>query len=145
SNPGEEPRPLERIASGGELSRIMLALRTVMAAGPMQKDIDQAQKTLIFDEVDAGIGGKKAGTVGQKLQELSRQYQILCVTHLAQIAAFADHQYRIEKLVLDGRTVTRVEPLEGEARVEELARMMSGSRVTAAAREHIKELLGGRG
>jgi DNA repair protein RecN (Recombination protein N) len=141
ANPGEEPRPLERIASGGELSRIMLALRTVMAAGI----VDQAQKTLIFDEVDAGIGGKTAETVGKKLQELSGRYQVLCVTHLAQIAAFGDHQYRIEKLVTDGRTVTRIEPLAGEARVEELARMMSGSRVTAAAREHIKELLAGRG
>jgi len=141
ANPGEEPRPLERIASGGELSRIMLALRTVMAAGV----VDQAQKTLIFDEVDAGIGGKTAETVGKKLQELSGRYQVLCVTHLAQIAAFGDRQYRIEKLVTDGRTVTRIEPLAGEARVEELARMMSGSRVTAAAREHIKELLAGRG
>jgi DNA repair protein RecN (Recombination protein N) len=137
SNPGEEPRPLDKIASGGELSRIMLALRTVMT-------VDQAQKTLIFDEVDAGIGGKTAETVGKKLQELSRRYQILCVTHLAQIAAFAAHQYRIEKIVLDGRTVTRIEPLAGEARVEELARMMSGSRVTDAARQHIKELLADR-
>ena len=138
SNPGEEPRPLEKIASGGELSRIMLALRTVMA-------VDRRKKTLVFDEVDAGIGGKTAETVGKKLQELSARYQILCVTHLAQIAAFAAHQYRIEKIVLDGRTVTRVEPLAGEARVEELARMMSGSRVTDAARQHIKELLADRG
>jgi DNA repair protein RecN (Recombination protein N) len=138
SNPGEEPRPIEKIASGGELSRIMLALRTVMA-------VDRQKKTLIFDEVDAGIGGKTAETVGQKLQELSNRYQILCVTHLAQVAAFAAHQYRIEKLVLDGRTVTRIEHLTGEARVEELARMMSGSRVTEAARQHVKELLAGRG
>ena len=107
--------------------------------------VDRSQKTLVFDEVDAGIGGKTAETVGKKLQELSGLYQILCVTHLAQIAAFAAHQYRIEKTVLDGRTVTRVEPLAGEARVEELARMMSGSRVTDAARQHIKELLADRG
>jgi DNA repair protein RecN (Recombination protein N) len=141
ANPGEEPRPLDRIASGGELSRIMLALRTVMVAGAGE----QAQKTLIFDEVDAGIGGKTAETVGKKLQELSARYQILCVTHLAQVAAFGERQYRIEKVVRDGRTVTRIEALAGEERVEELARMMSGSRVTAAAREHIKELLAGRG
>jgi DNA repair protein RecN (Recombination protein N) len=134
ANPGEEPRPLERIASGGELSRIMLALRTVLA-------VDRTHKTLVFDEVDAGIGGKTAETVGQKIKELSARYQVLCVTHLAQIAAFADYQYRIEKQVTNGRSVTRVEPLKGEARVEELARMMSGSRVTEAARQHVKELL----
>jgi DNA repair protein RecN (Recombination protein N) len=134
ANPGEDPWPLEKIASGGEISRVMLALRTVLA-------VDHRKKVLVFDEVDAGIGGKAAETVGQKLKELSSRYQVLCVTHLAQIAAFADHQYRIEKLVLDGRTVTRVEPLSGEARVEELVRMMSGSRVTDAARQHVKELL----
>jgi DNA repair protein RecN (Recombination protein N) len=134
ANPGEDPRPLDKIASGGELSRIMLALRTVMT-------VDRTQKTLVFDEVDAGIGGKAAETVGKKLQELAGRYQVLCVTHLAQIAAFAAHQYSIEKLVLDGRTVTHVEPLAGPARIEELARMMSGTRVTEAAREHIKELL----
>ena len=103
--------------------------------------VDRVQKTLVFDEVDAGIGGKAAETVGQKLKDLSSRYQIFCVTHLAQIAAFADHQYRIEKIVLDGRSVTRVEALSGEARVEELVRMMSGSRVTDAARQHVKELL----
>jgi DNA repair protein RecN (Recombination protein N) len=134
ANPGEEPRPLEKIASGGELSRIMLALRTVLA-------VDRTHKTLVFDEVDAGIGGKTAETVGQKIKELSARYQVLCVTHLAQIAAFADYQYRIEKQVTNGRSVTRVDPLKGEARVEELARMMSGSRVTEAARQHVKELL----
>jgi DNA repair protein RecN (Recombination protein N) len=135
-NPGEEPRPLEKVASGGELSRVMLALRTVLA-------LDRTQKSLVFDEVDAGIGGKAAETVGQKLKELSARYQVLCVTHLAQIAAFADHQYRIEKLVQDGRSVTRVDALKGEQRVEELIRMMSGSRVTEAARQHVKELLRG--
>jgi DNA repair protein RecN (Recombination protein N) len=137
ANPGEDLRPLEKVASGGELSRIMLALRTVLV-------VDEAAKTLIFDEVDAGVGGKAAETVGQKLQELSRRYQILCVTHLAPIAACADHHYRIEKLVLDGRTVTRIEPLSGESRVDELVRMMSGSRVTAAARQHIREMLASR-
>jgi len=137
ANPGEDLRPLEKVASGGELSRIMLALRTVLV-------VDEVSKTLIFDEVDAGVGGKAAETIGQKLQELSRRYQVLCVTHLAQIAACADHHYRIEKLVLDGRTVTRVEPLSGEFRVDELVRMMSGSRVTDAARQHIREMLATR-
>ncbi len=133
-NSGEEPRPLERIVSGGELSRVMLALRSVLA-------VDRPQKTLVFDEIDAGIGGKAAETVGQKLKELSLRYQVLCVTHLAQIAAFAAHQYRIDKNVLDGRSVTRVAALHGDERIEELVRMMSGSRVTHAAREHVKELL----
>jgi DNA repair protein RecN (Recombination protein N) len=137
ANPGEDLRPLEKIASGGELSRVMLALRTVLV-------VDESEKTLVFDEVDAGIGGKAAETVGKKLQDLSKRYQVLCVTHLAQIAAFADHQYRIEKRVVSGRTVTRVEALTGEERVDELARMMSGSRVTDAARQHIKEMLGKR-
>jgi DNA repair protein RecN (Recombination protein N) len=133
-NPGEEPRPLEKIASGGELSRVMLALRTVLA-------VDGSKKTLVFDEVDAGIGGKAAETVGHKLKELSSRYQVLCVTHLAQIAAFADYQYSIEKVVLDGRSATRISMLNGDDRVEELVRMMSGSRITQAAREHVKELL----
>jgi DNA repair protein RecN (Recombination protein N) len=137
ANPGEDLRPLEKIASGGELSRVMLALRTVLV-------VDESEKTLVFDEVDAGIGGTAAETVGKKLQDLSKRYQVLCVTHLAQIAAFADHQYRIEKRVVAGRTVTRVEALTGEERVDELARMMSGSRVTDAARQHIKEMLGYR-
>jgi len=136
ANPGEEPRPLDRIASGGELSRVMLALRTVLA-------VDSTQKTLIFDEIDAGIGGKAAETVGRKIRELSSRYQTLCVTHLAQIAAFADHHYRIEKLLVDGRSVTRIDVLLGDERVEELVRMMSGSRVTDAARQHVKELLSG--
>jgi DNA repair protein RecN (Recombination protein N) len=138
ANPGEEPMPLDRVASGGELSRVMLALRTVLTT-------DRPNKTLIFDEVDAGVGGKAAETVGKKLKDLSSRYQVLCVTHLAQIAAFADHQYRIEKRVVDDRTVTRVEPMVGDARVDELARMMSGSRVTDAARQHIKELLANQG
>src|SRR5215468_4137697 len=134
ANPGEDPWPIEKIASGGEISRVMLALRTVLA-------VDHRKKVLVFDEVDAGIGGKAAEMVGQKLKDLSSRYQVLCVTHLAQIAAFADHQYRIEKHVRDGRSVISVERLSGEARVEELVRMMSGSRVTEAARQHVKELL----
>jgi DNA repair protein RecN (Recombination protein N) len=134
ANPGEEARPLERVASGGELSRVMLALRTVLVG-------EGGGKTLIFDEVDAGIGGEAAETVGRKLKDLASRYQVLCVTHLAQIAACADRQYRIEKRVSGGRAVTRVEALSGDERVEELARMMTGSRVTASARDHVKQLL----
>lgn len=133
-NPGEESAPLSAIASGGELSRTMLALRTVLSG-------DGETGALVFDEVDAGIGGEAAETVGRKLKGLSVSYQVLCVTHLAQIARFADHHSRIEKLVVDQRTVTRVESLSGSARVEELARMMSGPSVTDVAREHVKELL----
>jgi DNA repair protein RecN (Recombination protein N) len=134
ANPGEDPRPLDRVASGGELSRVMLALRTVLS-------VERGGQTLIFDEVDAGIGGEAAETVGKKLKDLAGRYQVLCVTHLAQIAAYADRQYRIEKRVTGGRAVTRVDALTGDDRVEELARMMSGSRVTEAARAHIKQLL----
>lgn len=133
-NPGEDAAPLAAIASGGELSRTMLAVRTVLTG-------HGETGTLVFDEVDAGVGGEAAETVGRKLKGLSASYQVLCVTHLAQIARFADHHSRIEKLVVDGRTVTRVEGLDGNARVEELARMMSGPSVTDAAREHVRELL----
>ena len=133
-NPGEESGSLSSIASGGELSRTMLALRTVLGH-------DTSTRTLVFDEVDAGIGGEAAETVGRKLKALSDTYQVLCVTHLAQIGRFADNHSRIEKLVVDERTVTRIESLTGNARVEELARMMSGPSVTDAARRHVRELL----
>ena len=134
ANRGEDKALLSQAASGGELSRVMLALRTVMAD-------DGGGKSLVFDEIDAGIGGEAAETVGRKLKELSASYQVLSVTHLAQIARFADHHYRIEKLVVDSRTVTRIEPLTGDARIEELARMMSGPKVSEAARKHVQELL----
>ena len=133
-NPGEEAAILSEIASGGELSRTMLALRAVLA-------VDGRDKTLVFDEIDAGIGGEAAETLGRKLKDLSSSYQVLCVTHLPQVARFADHHSRIEKAQVKGRTVTRVESLRGDQRVDELARMMSGSSVSAAARRHVKELL----
>ena len=135
ANPGEEPGLLAAIASGGELSRTMLALRTVLAA-------EGSGRTLVFDEIDAGIGGEAAETVGRKLKHLSGSYQVLCVTHLAQIARFAGRHIRIEKHLDGGRTVTRVEELDAGERVEELARMMSGPRVSDAARKHVRELLG---
>ena len=133
-NKGEAAGLLSEIASGGELSRAMLALRTVMVA-------NDTEHTLVFDEIDAGIGGEAAETVGRKLKRLSKSYQVMCVTHLAQIARFADQHARIEKLVVDKRTVTRVEILSGDGRIEELARMMSGPKVSEAARRHVRELL----
>jgi DNA repair protein RecN (Recombination protein N) len=133
-NPGEDAGPLSDIASGGELSRTMLGLRTVLSG-------EGSVGTLVFDEVDAGIGGEAAEMVGRRLKGLSDRYQVLCVTHLAQVARFADQHARIEKLVVDGRTVTRIEILAGNARVEELARMMSGPNITDTARKHVRELL----
>jgi len=134
ANPGEEPRPLARVASGGELSRIMLALKTV-AAG------DDDGATLIFDEVDAGIGGRVAEVVGRKLRELGGGRQVLSVTHLPVIAAFAQHHVVVAKRTVRGRTVSSAMPLSDEARVAELARMLGGARLTRQAREHAQELL----
>lgn len=134
ANPGENPGPLASIASGGELSRTMLAVRSVLTA-------NSAGRVLVFDEIDAGIGGEAAERVGGKLRDLAQSAQVLCVTHLSQIARFADHQAHIEKKVRSGRTRTEVRWLEGDARIEELARMMSGKKVTAAARQHVREIL----
>jgi DNA repair protein RecN (Recombination protein N) len=133
-NPGEELRPLARIASGGELSRIMLGLKSVVRS-------DVPGLTLVFDEVDAGIGGRVAEVVGRKLKAVAARQQVLCVTHLPQIAAFADQHLAVRKRVERGRTVTLVEPLEGEARVEEVARMLGGETITATARQHAREML----
>ena len=133
-NPGEDKAPLQAIASGGELSRTMLAVRSVLAG-------EGRGRTLVFDEIDAGVGGEAAERVGLKLRTLAASYQVLCVTHLPQIARFADHHARIGKTVREGRTRTRIELLDRDARVEELARMMSGKRVSAAARRHVRELL----
>jgi DNA repair protein RecN (Recombination protein N) len=136
-NPGEELRPLARIVSGGELSRIMLALKT-MAAGT------EAEKTLIFDEVDAGIGGRVADVVGMRLRALGDRFQVLCITHLPQIAAQATTHFRIEKNVRSGRTLTSVERLSEQGRVDEIARMIGGSVVTAPVRATAQELLLGK-
>jgi DNA repair protein RecN (Recombination protein N) len=122
ANPGEAPKPLARIASGGELSRIMLALKTLTAGAG-------EARTLLFDEVDAGIGGTVADAVGRRLHALARSRQILCITHLPQIAALADHHFAVEKRVVQGRTVTSVRALSGEDRVRELARMLGGTGV----------------
>src|SRR5947199_144988 len=134
TNPGEEPRSLARVASGGELSRIMLALKALAAA-------DERGATLIFDEVDAGIGGAVAEVVGRKLRQLGRSRQVLCITHLPLIAAFADHHVVVSKKVEDGRTVSTARPLTATERVAELARMLGGERLTHEVREHAEQLL----
>jgi len=133
-NPGEELRPLARIASGGELSRILLALESVAT-------VDSRGLTLVFDEVDAGIGGRVAEVVGRKLRAISRHHQVLCVTHLPQIASQADHHLAVRKRVERGRTVTEVRLLSGDERVEEVARMLGGETVTDTARDHAREMV----
>jgi DNA repair protein RecN (Recombination protein N) len=137
-NPGEDLRPLARIVSGGELSRIMLALKTLAST-------DAPGKTLVFDEVDAGIGGAVADVVGNRLQRLGGRFQVLCITHLPQIAAHGGTHFRIEKSVRAGRTVTDVARVDGAGREEELARMIGGSDITAAVRASARDMLAVRG
>ena len=133
-NPGEELRPLARIASGGELSRILLALNAVAA-------VDRAAETLVFDEVDAGIGGRVAEVVGRKLRTVADTHQVLCVTHLPQIASLADRHYVVSKREAKGRTVTDVRPLDGPERIEEVARMLGGATITDTTRRHAREMV----
>ncbi len=133
-NIGEELKPLAKIASGGELSRIMLAMKKILAKVG-------GRQVLIFDEVDSGIGGAIAEVVGRKLKELSRHHQVICVTHLPQIACFADTHHSVRKEVRGGRTVTVVDRLEEGAIVEEVARMLGGVKVTEKTRAHAKEML----
>jgi DNA repair protein RecN (Recombination protein N) len=133
-NPGEDARPLARIASGGELSRTMLAIKVVLAA-------TDAVPVLVFDEVDVGIGGKTADTVGKKLRQVARARQVLCVTHLPQIAAYADQHFRVEKREEDGRTATTVAALVKGDRVREVARMLGGESVTDTSLRHAHELI----
>jgi DNA repair protein RecN (Recombination protein N) len=135
-NPGEELRPLRRIASGGELSRMMLAIKS---AG---KD-KETRKTLIFDEIDAGIGGKTAEFIAQKLRQLADRHQVICVTHLPQIASFAANHFHVDKKVEKERTFTWAKKLDREERVEEIARLIAGSRLTEASREIAREMLDG--
>ena len=136
ANPGEDLRPLAKVVSGGELSRVMLAAKTVLAAAD---DVP----VLVFDEVDAGIGGRVADVVGQKLRASAEGRQVLCVTHLAPIAAYAGHHLLVEKRVTRGATRTSVTPLREAARVDEVARMLGGERVTDTSRRHARELLRG--
>jgi DNA repair protein RecN (Recombination protein N) len=146
-NPGEELRPLVRVVSGGELSRIMLAIKTLTATSRIgfsqaaDRPPSSSAPGLIFDEVDAGIGGRVADVVGRKLRALGSAFQVLCITHLPQIAAAADTHFQIEKRVEAGRTLTTVKRLSDESRVEELARMLGGESVTAGVRQTAREML----
>jgi DNA repair protein RecN (Recombination protein N) len=142
TNPGEPLKPLDEIASGGEMSRVMLALKVSVEEGtgkPRNKSV--APRTLVFDEIDIGIGGRAAEAVGQKLKTLSRAQQVLCVTHLPQIAAFADQHFLIEKREDHGRTKTQVRLLDDITRVEEVARMLSGAKVTEASQQHASQMI----
>ena len=134
TNVGETLKPLNRIASGGELSRIMLAMKKVLAK-------TGSVGTIIFDEVDSGIGGATAEDVGRKLKDVSKHHQILCITHLPQIACFGDRHYRVVKAVSDERTVTSVDVLSREERLDEIARMLGGAELTKKTREHAREML----
>ena len=134
TNTGEEAKPLAKIASGGELARIMLAIKNVLA----EKD---GIGTIIFDEVDTGVSGRAAQKIGKKLAEVARHRQVICVTHLAPVAACAAHHYRIYKTVEDGRTFTRVEELTRPQRVQELARIMVGENITDSALKSAEEML----
>jgi DNA repair protein RecN (Recombination protein N) len=137
-NQGEELKPLEKIASGGELSRVALALKTCTSGKSRKADVP---RTLVFDEVDAGVGGSAAESVGRRLKKLSTANQVLCVTHLPQIAGFGDHHYFVEKHAERGRTVASIQELVGEARTREIGRMLSGERITQEALRHAEQLL----
>jgi DNA repair protein RecN (Recombination protein N) len=157
ANPGEPLGPVEEIASGGELSRVMLALKTVVESGQTKRGGRNgggapssshasgnrvgSQRTLVFDEIDSGIGGRAAEAVGKKLKQLARTKQVLCITHLPQIASFADQHYLIEKRESGGRTKTSVRPLDAEERTREIARMISGARLTDTSLKHAEQML----
>ena len=156
TNPGEPMRQLEHIASGGELSRVMLALKVSVedaarsvarAPSPAKAGSARAaaQRTMVFDEIDTGIGGRAAEAVGKKLKFLSRSNQVLCVTHLPQIATFADHHYVIEKKERAGRTRTTIRSVSGEERTEEIARMLSGAKLTETSRKHAEQMIKANG
>ncbi len=134
-NPGFDPGPLSRVASGGELSRVMLALKAILAG------VDRVP-TLIFDEIDAGVGGEVALQVADKLREVARHHQVFVITHLPQLASRAHHQLFVEKGEVEGMASTRVRELTGEDRVREVARMLGGDPESSASREHARELLG---
>ena len=156
TNTGETMRPLEQIASGGELSRVMLALKASVEAGaaatrasvaraPSPAKKAAAQRTLVFDEIDSGIGGRAAEAVGRKLKALSKGNQVLCVTHLPQIATFADQHYLIEKRESSGRAKTTVRLITNDERTEEVARMLSGAKLTETSRKHAEQMIKANG
>ncbi|MFA9498549.1 MAG: DNA repair protein RecN [Deltaproteobacteria bacterium] len=136
-NVGEPLKPLPSIVSGGELSRVVLALKAILAE-------TEAVETIVFDEVDAGIGGSVAEVVGKKLSSLARHHQVICITHLPQIAKFGDHHFRISKRVSDGRTSTTIKRLSETERVKEIARMLGGEKITRATLDHAHEMLDNR-
>jgi len=133
-NVGEDLKPLAGIASGGELSRVVLALKAILAE-------TESVETVVFDEVDAGIGGGVAEVVGKKLSFLARHHQVICITHLPQIAKFGDHHFKISKHVEQGRTITNIDPLGNEERIKEIARMLGGVEITRATIDHAREML----
>ncbi len=133
-NVGEALKPLASIASGGELSRVVLALKALLAK-------TDSVETVVFDEVDAGIGGGVAEVVGKKLADLANHHQVICITHLPQIAKFGDQHYRISKQVVKGRTRTSIDQLSDEDRYKEIARMLGGEKITQATLEHAREML----
>ena len=144
TNPGEPLKPLDQIASGGEMSRVMLALKVSVEEGAAKpKTKTPTPRTLVFDEIDIGIGGRAAEAVGQKLKSLSRGQQILCVTHLPQIAAFADQHFLIDKCEADGRTKMQVRLLDDRARTHEVARMLSGAKVSETSLQHAAQMIAG--
>ena len=134
TNPGLSPQPLRKIASGGELSRIMLALKGVLAAG-------DRVSVLVFDEIDANVGGRLGSVIGEKLRRLAAHHQVLCITHLPQIASYADLHLTVRKDVTGHETRTTVRRVEGPERLEELAEMLGGQRVTDTTRAQARELL----
>jgi DNA repair protein RecN (Recombination protein N) len=136
SNAGEQARPLAKIASGGEISRVMLAAKVVLGSAD---DVP----TLVFDEIDSGVGGKTAAAVGAKLAALASDHQVICVTHLPQIASVAARHLSVAKSEEGGRTKTSVVPVEGERRVEEVARMLSGAKMSETSLQHAREMLAG--
>lgn len=133
-NVGEAPKPVARIASGGETSRIMLAMKSALS------EADHTA-TLVFDEVDVGVGGRSGAVIGEKLWLLARQHQVLCITHLPQVAVFGDNHQRIQKVIRDGRTATRVETLPPDERIDEVAQMLGGATITATTRRATQDLL----
>jgi len=134
ANVGETTRPLTKIASGGELSRVVLALKAIMAK-------NDSLETVVFDEVDAGIGGSTAEVVGKKISDLSGFHQVICITHLPQIAKFGKNHYKIKKTVTQGRTSTTIKKMDESGRIREMARMLGGIKITDATLEHAREML----
>lgn len=141
TNAGEPMKPLVEIASGGELSRVMLALKVAVEEHSSKTRKKPTPRTLVFDEIDIGIGGRAAEAVGQKLKALGRGQQVLCVTHLPQIAAFADQHLAVEKREDHGRTKTQIRVLDDRARTHEVARMLSGAKVTDTSLQHAAQMI----